>query len=232
MENSQAENMQKEIDQYIENLAEAVTQQQGIEFKSLKDAEEHAKKTSQEIRHLFEQSTVVLGEGLQRLSDEKTGYVGDVSKKLLANLGTPVEMVKIIEAEVRPNSDALKLFSEAVNSYYDCGDFHIEQCVLSVFLMLFPLYPQPYACYATLIWRKDGIAAAETFYSQIVDSMEDPVLDYFAADCFVKNGNHQRASELVERALNKTQNPTEEQLDLRAHLFQLQRRCNSARGNN
>lgn len=218
--------MEKEIDEYIEKLTEAVTQQQGIDFKNQKDAEEHAKKTSQEIRHLFQQSNIVLGEGLKCLSEQKTGFVGDVSKKLLDNLASPVEMVKIIEAEIRNNQEALKMFSEAVNSYYDCGDYHLEQCVLSVFLMLFPLYPQPYACYATLIWRKDGIQAAETFYSQIVDSMEDPVLDYFAADCFVKNGNHQRAKELVERALDKTQNPTEEQLDLRAHLFQLQRRCN------
>ena len=218
---------EQDINKYIEDLAVAVAQQQGIQFKSLKDAEEHTKKTKQEIQHLFQQNSVLIKEGLQTYSDKCDGFVADISRRILNSLESPEEINKIVTSEIQGNTEALKLFSEAANSFYDCGDFHLEQCVLSVFLMLFPLYPQPYACYATLIWRKEGISAAETFYEQLVGSMEDPVLDYFAADCFVKAGNKKRAKELVQRALAKTQDSLHDHQDLREHLAQLYRRCNA-----
>ena len=219
---------QQDINKYIEDLAVAVTQQQGIQFKSLKDAEEHAKQTSQQIHHLFEQNSKLIQEGLRIYSEKCTGFVADVSQRLLDNLGSPEEVNKIVTNELKENVDALKLFSEAANAFYDCGDFHVEQCVLSVFLMLFPVFPQPYACYATLIWRKEGISAAEAFYEQLVGAMEDPVLDYFAADCFVKAGNAKKAKELVQRALAKTQSSLHEHQELREQLAQLYRRCQSA----
>lgn len=219
---------QQDINKYIEDLAVAVTQQQGIQFKSLKDAEEHTKQTRQQIHHLFEQNSSLIKEGLQIYSEKCSGFVADVSQRLLDNLGSPEEINKIVTNELKENAEALKLFSEAANSFYDCGDFHVEQCVLSVFLMLFPVFPQPYACYATLIWRKEGISAAEAFYEQLVGAMEDPVLDYFAADCFVKAGNAKKAKELVQRALAKTQSSLHEHQELREQLAQLYRRCQSA----
>jgi hypothetical protein len=93
-------------------------------------------------------------------------------------------------------------------------------------MVLFPFHPQPYACYATLIWRKEGIEAAAAFYTQLVGAMEDPVLDYFAADCFIKSGNHTKARELIQRALAKTQPSLQEHQELRQHLLELTRRCN------
>ncbi|MCD6025598.1 MAG: hypothetical protein K0R08_117 [Solimicrobium sp.] len=215
---------QKDTDSYIKEIAVAVAQQQGIQFKSLKEANDHTEKTTQEILHLLQQSNTILQEGLQILSEKSTGFVADFSKKLLDQLQSPGPFTKIVAEDLQQNEQALKLFSEAVNSFYDCGDYHIEQCVLSVFMMLFPLYPQPYACYATMIWRKEGINAAETLYSQLVAAMEDPVLDYFAADCFVKAGNQIKAKELVQRALEKLQTLPEQQ-ELREHLLQILARC-------
>jgi predicted Zn-dependent protease len=101
------------------------------------------------------------------------------------------------------------MFSEAVNSYYDCGDYHLEECVISVLLTLFPLEPQPFACYGTLIWRRDGINEAVTFYKSIVDLFESPILDYFAADCIGKAGNRGEAKKLLDRALKNAQNAPE-----------------------
>ena len=219
---------QQDINKYIDDLAVAVAQQQGVQFKSLKEAEEHTKRTTQQIHQLFEQNSLLIKEGLKVYSEQSTRFVADISSRLLANLENPAEINKILTTEIQGNTEALKLFSEAANSFYDCGDFHVEQCVLSVFLMLFPLFPQPYACYATLIWRKEGISAAETFYEQLVGAMEDPVLDYFAADCFVKAGNVKKAKELVQRALAKTQDSLHEHKDLREHLAAIYRRCQQA----
>jgi hypothetical protein len=216
----------KQIENFIEELSVAVAQQKGMQFNNEQEADQHQKQTSQEIRQMLQQNSLMLKEGLQIYSERCTGFVADVSRRLLENLEKPTAIAKIIEAEIQGNQQALQAFSEAANSFYDCGDFHIEQCVLSTYMMLFPLHPQPYACFATMIWRKDGINAAETLYMQLVSAIEDPVLDYFAADCFVKSGNHTKARELIQRALSKTQAGLPEHQELRQHLLQLTRRCN------
>ena len=92
-----------------------------------------------------------------------------------------------------------------MNGFYDCGDFQQEHSVISVFLTLFPLHPQPYACLATLIWRRDGIQAAQNFYEHIVDVFKNPLLDYFSADCFLKSGHAEKAKPLLQRAYRKAQ---------------------------
>lgn len=217
--------VQNEIDNYIQDLVVAITQQQGLHFNSLKEANAHNKKTTLEIRQLLKQSSVVLKEGLNILSKKSTGFVADISKKLLTHLHTPEKIAQIMDAEINENAEALKQFSAAVNSFYDCGDYHLEQCVLSVFLMLFPLYPQPYACYATMLWRKEGIDAAVTFYEPLVDAIEDPILDYYAADCLVKAGKKSRAKELLQRAFTQLVSSPEDQVELRQHIVALLKQC-------
>ncbi len=177
------------------------------------------------MRQLLQQSHLIVQEGLQHLSEKSAGFVQEVAKNLLKNFDSPTELAKIIQADIQDNPNALQLFSEQVNSFYGCGDYHLEQCVLAVFLMFFPLYPQPYACYATLIWRKDGIQEARAFYDHIVDAMENPVLDYFAADCFLKAGDAARAKKLLQRALAATQSAQQEQQDLRQHITNLLGQC-------
>lgn len=213
------------LDNMIQDLVVAVTQHQGVQFNSLKEAEAYAADMKHNMQHMFDQSQVIFKVGLEHLSQKWTGFVADICKKLLAHINQLEEVAKIVQTDIQPNPDALKLFSEAVNSFYDCGDFELEQSVLSVFLMLFPMYPQPYACYATFIWRKDGIEAAQTFYEQIVDPMENPVLDYFAADCFLKNNHMQRAEKLLQRALAATRTNIVEYRELRVEIVRLLDRC-------
>lgn len=224
MQQHQESQQQPNIDNFINDLAVAMNQQRGIQFKSLKEATEHTEQTTQEIRYILQQNSIMLKEGLRCFSERCSGLVADISKRLLDNLQSHAELTKIIETEIQSSELALQAFSEAANSFYDCGDYHLEQCVLSAFMMLFPLHPQPYACYATLIWRKEGITAAETFYAQLVDSVQDPVLDYFAADCFAKAGNEKKAKELIQRALEKTQTSLQEHHEIRQHLLELSRR--------
>lgn len=224
MQQGQETLQQPNIDAFINDLAVAMNKQRGIQFTSLKEATAHTEQTTQEIRHILEQNSIMLKEGLRSFSERCSGLVADISTRLLDSLNSHVALTKIIETEIQGSDTALQAFSEAANSFYDCGDYHLEQCVLSAFMMLFPLHPQPYACYATLIWRKEGIAAAEAFYGQLVDSIQDPVLDYFAADCFAKAGNTQKARELVQRALAKEQMSLPEYQEIRQHLLELSRR--------
>jgi predicted Zn-dependent protease len=196
---------QSEFDKNINDLAAMLVKEQGVHFATFKDAENHVQDTAANLRGLLQQSSAMFIQGLNYISEKNEHAASDITRQLLKHQKNPQEMAKIIEANIVSNSRSLEIFSEAVNSFYGCGDFHVEECVISVLLTLFPMEPQPFACYGTLIWRRDGIAEAETFYKNIVDLFESPILDYFSADCFAKSGNKDEAKKLLQRALKNAQ---------------------------
>lgn len=189
------------IEQYLDELAVMVAKQEDLQFHSAQEAQKHVKATSVRLQGLLQQSSTMFLEGLQHLSKPQHGRVAEISSQLLKQLTNPPQMAEIIQSQVTDNPQSLEMFSEAVNSYYDCGDYRCEECVIAVLLTLFPLEPQPLACYGTLLWRRHGISKAAEFYQSIVDLFQNPILDYFTADCFYKNGNKTEAKKLLDRAL-------------------------------
>jgi tetratricopeptide (TPR) repeat protein len=167
----------------------------------------------------------MLMEGLCILRDQGQGYVASISKKIIQHLESSKKLSQLIENEIIKNEQSMSLFMDAVDSFYDCGDFHQEQCVISVMLALFPLNPQPYVYLGTLIWRRDGIAVAEHYYEKIVKVLVDPALDYFAADCFFKNGNKDQAKELLQRALDEAKKAPEMYQDTKPAMLALLEKC-------
>jgi hypothetical protein len=194
-----------DIEKNLKELAATLVQQQGITFATHKEAEKHVSDTALQLRELLQQSSTTFIEGLRYLAEKNHQPVSDIAGQLLNNVQSPKAMAEIIETRILKNNQSLEMFSEAVNSFYGCGDFHVEECVISVLLTLFPLEPQPFACYGTLIWRKNSINDAAIFYKSIVDLFETPILDYFAADCFQKSGDKDEARRLLERALKNAQ---------------------------
>ncbi len=206
--------MEKKIDDYLEELATEVVKQQGIQFNSLKAEKIHVQNTVQQILQQLQQSNASLKEGLTLLVGNSHGYVADTCRKLLDNFDSPEKTIAVISTEISQNPQAMEMFSEEVNRFYDCGDYHQEECVIAVLLNLFPLHPQSYACFATLLWRKDGIHVAQSFYEQIVDAFNEPVLDYFAAHCLLNTENQTKAHELLDRAFANANRFPEQYADL------------------
>ena len=190
-----------DIEQYLDELAVMVAKQEDLQFNSEKEAQKHIKATSAKLQDLLQQSSTMFLEGLKHLSEPRHGLVSEIAGQLIKELAHPKRMAEIIQSQVTGSPNSLELFSEAVNSYYDCGDYRCEECVIAVLLTLFPLEPQPLACYGTLLWRRDGINTAVEFYQSIVDLFQNPILDYFTADCFSKSGKKADAKTLLERAL-------------------------------
>lgn len=196
---------QDEFETHLNELTDMVIRQQGIQFDSIQEAQRYKSETTCKLKRLLLQNNTMFVEGLKYLIESDTQPVAEIARKIYAHLDSPNEVAEIIEAEIIKNKDSLKLFSEAVNMFYGCGDFHIEECVLSVLLTLFPMEPQPFACYGTMIWRKDGIAEAVSYYKKIVDMFESPVLDYFAADCYYKSDDKVEAKKILDRAMKNIQ---------------------------
>lgn len=197
--------MRNNFDDQIETISISYARQQGLSFATHAEAQQYLKKTKKEICSCIQQGNSMLLDGLTYLQ-EKQGdpvhsYVSATASKLLKHLDSSKKTKKIIE-EILDNEHSLSYFSEVIKAYMDCGDDYKERCVYSVLLALFPLNPQGYICFGSLIWRAEGIASADRFYTKVTETLQDPALYYFAADCFVKNGDSEKAKEILKRALN------------------------------
>ncbi len=207
--------MQQQIDQ----IATDVMQQQGLVFDTIAEAERYKSGIVQKLDESVQLAQTHFFEGLHLLRHVEQHFVKATVNDLLAHRTSPAEINNRLAAILRKEPRAEEYFCDAVNSFFDCGDFHREQCVLTVLLALFPTSPQAFVYFATLFWRQYGIATAITFYNQCVDVFQDPLLDYFAAECFKENGDLERAKALNARALATLEAlPPESSSELTLHL--------------
>ncbi len=199
--------MRNLFDDHLEDIVGNIIRQQGLSFSSHNEAQQYLKKTKKQIQACCQQGSTLLVEGLKTLKEKNQGYVhgyvSEMSGKLLKHLRSSKKLKAVIE-EITRYERSLMYFTEAVKGYAGCGDHQKELAVISVLLTLFPLNPQAYIFFGTLIWRTDGIAAAETFYGKVIEFIQEPALLYFAADCFNKSGNKEKAREIAQQALSKT----------------------------
>lgn len=203
-----------DLDKHIKEIATMISQ--GLQFDSEKEAERHVDNTAAKLQTMLQQSSAMFQEGLRYITEARQAPVSDITHGLLNNLHKPDRINDIINKRIVKDPGSLAMFSEVVNSYYGCGDFHKEECMIAVLLTLFPMEPQPFACYGTLIWRRDGIAEAQRFYEHIADLFESPIIDYFAADCHYKAGNKSEARRLLLRG----QQNAEKDLETYAEVVQ------------
>ena len=92
-------------------------------------------------------------------------------------------------------------------------------------MALFPGFPQPYIFSANLLWREHGIEVADAFYSKLIEAIEDPALDYFAADCFFKNEKISEAKKLLDRALSHTSIMSDNYAEIKMWASSLRKQC-------
>ncbi|MET3106104.1 tetratricopeptide (TPR) repeat protein [Oxalobacteraceae bacterium GrIS 2.11] len=214
-------------DSAMTQLAERMAQQRRLSFGSFSEAQGYLAAARNEIDHALQESSVLLAKGLAEFAALDRYYVSALCFDLLEHIGQPLALAEICEARVVHNDTAYPQFMDAMNYFYDCGDLEREQSAIAVLMLLFPTHPQPYVYQGTLIWRKDGIAAAERFYIEMVEMMEDPALDYFAAECFYEIGSIDKARDVLRRAqINTNMSPTM-YAEIRERIAVLMGRCNS-----
>ncbi len=221
--------MSNDINQFIEAIAVKVAKEKGLHFSSERDAHQYLEKTKLQIRQLIKHGNSNFFDGLRYLCENDQGYVhsyvAGVANKILKNLDSAKKLNKIIETEIIKNDRSLLFFTDVINEFQIAGDFHREVCVLSVLMTLFPANPQPYVFYASFLWRSEGKAVAELFYSKITDLLEDPALDYFAADCFIKNGKRDKARELLQKSLGRELIAHQNYVSVKKNIQELMQKC-------
>jgi tetratricopeptide (TPR) repeat protein len=220
--------MHNDSEALLDSIVDTVCKRRGKHFISQKESQQYLEQTKSEVLELIQQGDAMLIEGLHILEDCRGGhvrnYVSDTAALLLANLGSPKKLARTIE-KIWQNENSLLFFNDVIDSYTGCGDFEKEHRLIVVYMALFPCNPQPYIALGSLIWRRDGIAAAENYYFNVADAINNPVLDYFAAECFYKSGNKSRAKETLKRALVTAEKSPDEHSDTSARLQEFLEKC-------
>ncbi|WP_299008975.1 hypothetical protein [uncultured Shewanella sp.] len=193
-------NKQDPANSFIQQLAMETIRQQGTIPAPFQTEKDHINATMIKVRKHLTTANNELILGLNYLLDKSPLELQQIIHDIVSTLRSAEGIQHIMQSALLQQPNTFTLFSDAVNEFYDCGDFNIECCVISVFIALFPLEAQPYICLATLIWRKDGIQQAASFYETLIDTFHSPLIHYFAADCLKKSGNHSKAALLLAQA--------------------------------
>lgn len=197
--------MELNLDSFIEEFAHAAIQERDFSFSSHREAQAYLMQTRQKIRGLLDQGSTALVKGLQCLAqhqgDHMRTYVAGIARRLLKNIRSGKQLNHIIEHELIGNDHSLRYFCEAASDFSETTDDEVEACVLYVLIAFFSGNAQPYVYFGSMLWRREGIVAAERFYAKIVEVIRDPALDYFAADCMIKLNHRAEANELLQRSL-------------------------------
>lgn len=221
--------MHTDLDSFIETLAQAAVNERDFGFASHREAQHYLAQTRQKIREGLEQGSHTLIKGLQTLSqhqgDHIRCYVAGIARKLLKNLGAGKQLNRIIEQELIGNDHALRYFCETAGDFSQSSDYEVEACVLSVLLAFFSGNAQPYVYFGTMLWRREGIAVAERFYSKIVEVIHDPALDYFAADCLLQSNRRTQARALLQQSLQHERITSHSYRQVRQDIISLMARC-------
>ena len=221
--------MHKDLDSFIESLAQATIKQRDCGFSSHREAQNYLSQTKQQIRTVLEQGSTALLKGLQTLSqhqgDQIRCHVAGIAKKLLKHLNTGKQLNRIIEQELLGNDHALRYFCETANDFSECSDYEVEACVLTVLIAFFSGNAQPYVYFGTMLWRREGIVAAANFYSKIVEVIHDPALDYFAADCLLKSNRRAHARTLLQQSLQHQLITSDSYRHVRQEIISLMASC-------
>ncbi len=84
---------------------------------------------------------------------------------------------------------------------YEAGH-HVEATFMcSVLSFLNPAHSYPYVLQASITWKERGGKEACKLYDNFIEWMSDPVLYYFAANCYAKNSQKRKAKDLLTKAL-------------------------------
>ena len=213
------------MENLIEQLAMSVLKHDGITFHSEKEASRHLERIKADLHHGLRQGNQMLTAGLHYLKELGDGFAASFSGKVLKQLKSSKKLARLIEEEIVQNQQAMPLFLEGIKPFLETDDAHREQCVLSVMMALFPGFPQPYIFSANLLWREHGIDVADAFYTKLVEAIDDPALDYFAAHCFFKNGKTDEAKRLLDRALGHVSIQADNYADIRLWASSLRKQC-------
>ncbi|MDR3316852.1 MAG: hypothetical protein LBS68_02110 [Puniceicoccales bacterium] len=193
----------KLLEEIADKVAEKVVEE---EEPSQFEPQEHRKeRRKNEIQKVLEEGELIAMEGVEFFlsRDEKSSAkaIFDRIREALPNLmRSPAEEQTLKGILTTADYEAL---NKIAMSSYEARDFKAASAMFSVIVRLFieEIQIQPFIMLALCEWQMNGIEAATKVYELYLQMFEDPLLCYYAADCFVKAGRKPEAQNAIERGL-------------------------------
>ncbi|MDR2341116.1 MAG: hypothetical protein LBD72_02195 [Puniceicoccales bacterium] len=181
---------------------EVIKEEQPNEFEPPEMRKERRK---HEIQKVLEEGEAVAMDGVDFfLNRDENGKAKDafdrVRSALPGLMNQPPEKQTL--KGVLSENDYKALSGIAMKSY-ESGDYKAASAMFSVIVRLFieEIQIQPFIMLALCEWQTNGIEAAVKIYELYMQMFEDPLLCYYAADCFAKANRPDDARRAIESAL-------------------------------
>ncbi len=171
-------------------------------------ASKHAlEKTANTLKQEIHQHLLLLAASIQRgknlfLKYSSSAKIEAIFKKVESN----IEAINKNESKVKDmaliaEKDYQALFETAFQ-VYEKDKLEEASYMMSVLSLLQPLHVQPYILLGTIVWRQKGCAEACKMYNNFVQVLKDPLLYYYAADCYYHNKEKAEAKKLLTEAVD------------------------------
>jgi hypothetical protein len=181
---------------------EVVKEEEPSEFESPDIRKERRK---HEIQKVLEEGEIIAMEGVEYfLARDEEGKAKKIFDKIRAALpglmSAPAEKQSLKGILTQTDYETLNKFAM---STYEKREFKSASAMFSVIVRLFieEIQIQPFIMLALCEWQLNGIEAATKVYDLYLQMFEDPLLCYYAADCFVKANRKVEARNAIERGL-------------------------------
>jgi hypothetical protein len=181
---------------------EVVKEEEPSEFESQGQRKERRK---HEIQKVLEEGELIAMDGVEYfLARDDKGQAKAIFDRIRAALPnlmrSPTDKQSL--KGVLNNSD-YEVLNKIAMSSYEGRDFKAASAMFSVIVRLFieEIQIQPFIMLALCEWQMNGIEAATKVYELYLQMFEDPLLCYYAADCFVKADRKTEARNAIERGL-------------------------------
>lgn len=197
------EEQKKMLEEIANKVAEqVVAEEEPSQFES---PDMRKQRRKHEIQKVLEEGELIAMEGvelfLQRDENNQTKAIFDRVRDAIPQLiDAPADKQSL--KGVLTESDYAVLNSVAMKTY-EAGDYKSASAMFSVIVRLFieEIQIQPFIMLALCEWQINGIDSAAKVYELYLQMFEDPLLCYYAADCFAKANRKNEARDAIENGL-------------------------------
>lgn len=194
----------KMLDEIADKVAEQVVAEEPpseIESASLRKD-----RRKNEIKKVLEEGELIAMQGvelfLEKDEGEKAKRVFDKIREQIPSLMKQSSDKQTLKGIL--NEADYQALNEIAMKTYEAGDYKSASAMFSVIVRLFieEIQIQPFIMLALCEWQTNGVEAAAKVYELYMQMFEDPLLCYYAADCFAKAGLKQEARNAAEKGMD------------------------------
>jgi tetratricopeptide (TPR) repeat protein len=197
------EEQKKMLEEIASKVAEEVVKEE--EPNQFEAPELRKERRKNEIQKVLEEGELIAMEGVEFfLANDSMGQAKEIFDRIRSALPglmqSPADK-QTLKGILR-QEDYEVLSKLAMNSY-EAKEYKAASAMFSVIVRLFieEIQIQPFIMLALCEWQMNGIESATKIYDLYLQMFEDPLLCYYAADCYVKAGHKTEARNAIDKGL-------------------------------